>query len=136
MRRNFRQIVGRSYPAIAGCIFLVLGSATLVYPEILAYYSIALDQPPARVATRAMLGGGEIGIALLLLAGGRVGFSLRIRSLIAAVIFTCVGLSRVFAVGLEGLEALSVQPLREAAIEIILGGIGLWSANSSKGSDT
>lgn len=132
---RFQQISGRSYPVISGLIFLTLGMVTLVYPEILTYYSINLDQPSARVAIRAMLGGGELGIALLLLAGSRINLSPQQRSLIAAAIFVCVGLARLFAVGIEGIDVLTIQPLREATIEIILGGAGLWSAIGFKGDE-
>ena len=108
--------------------FLALGIVTLIQPEIMSYYAIGLDQPSARVAMRAMIGGGEIGIALILILGDRINLSPRQRSLIAAAIFICVGLSRVAAVFIEGAEVLAVQPLREALFEILLGGIGLWAA--------
>lgn len=128
MISNLHRILGRVYPSFAGCIFLALGIVTLIQPEIMSYYAIGLDQPSARVAMRAMIGGGEIGIGCVLVFGGRIKLSPRKRSLIAAAIFICVGLSRVAAVFMEGADLLAVQPLREALIEILLGGIGLWAA--------
>lgn len=125
---NFRNFVRCSYPVAAGCIFLALGAATLIHPEILVYYAINLDQPSARTAMRAMVGGGEIGIALILLLGGKINLSLSQRSLIAAAICICVGLSRLLGFYIEGINFPISQPLREATIEIVLGGMGLWAA--------
>lgn len=125
---HLHRISGRLYPSFAGCIFLALGIVTLIQPEIMSYYAIGLDQPSARVAMRAMIGGGEIGIGVVLILGGRINLSSRQLSLIAAAIFVCVGLSRVAAVFMEGADLLAFQPLREALIEILLGGIGLWAA--------
>lgn len=127
---KLHRMVSRSYPVIAGLIFLALGAVTLVYPEILGYYSIFIDNPAARTAARAMIGGGEIGIAIILLIGGRFGFSPQQRSFIAAVIFMSVGLIRLSASWSEGLDVLLGQPLREATIEIILGTIGFWVTKS------
>ncbi len=124
----FRKGASRFYPTIAGCIFLALGLATVIQPEILHYYAINFDQPSARTAVRAMIGGGEIGIALVLLLGGYVQISLSQRSLVAAVIFISVGVIRLFGACLEGVDLPAIQPLREAAIEIMLGSLGLWSA--------
>ena len=128
MISNLRRILGSVYPSFAGCIFLALGIATLIQPEIMSYYAIGLDHPSARVAMRAMIGGGDIGIGVVLILGGRINLSSRQLSLIAAAVFICVGLSRVAAVFMEGADLLAVQPLREALIEILLGGIGLWAA--------
>ncbi|KEO89750.1 hypothetical protein EH31_11375 [Erythrobacter longus] len=125
---HLHRNLGRVYPSFAGCIFLALGIVTLIQPEIMSYYAIGLDQPSARVAMRAMIGGGEIGIGVVLILGGRINLSSRQLSLTAAAIFICVGLSRVAAVFMEGADLLAVQPLREALIEILLGGIGLWAA--------
>lgn len=125
---HLHRNLGRVYPSFAGCIFLALGIASLIQPEIMSYYAIGLDQPSARVAMRAMIGGGEIGIGVVLILGGRINLSSRQLSLTAAAIFICVGLSRVAAVFMEGADLLAVQPLREALIEILLGGIGLWAA--------
>lgn len=132
MIKRSRSGIGSCYPIGAGCIFLSLGIATLIHPEILSYYSISLDEPSARTAIRAMVGGGEVGITIVLLFGGYIKLSLSQRCLIAAAIFLCVGLSRLFAVTIEGADALAIQPLREAAIELTLGGLGLWAARIAK----
>lgn len=131
MTVRFHSILSRIYPVIAGCIFLGLGAATLIHPEILGYYAINLDQPSARTAVRAMIGGGEIGIAFILLLGGYMTVSSRQRSLIAAVIFIFVGLSRLLGAYVEGIDHLTIQPFREAAIEITLGALGFWAARCS-----
>jgi hypothetical protein len=125
---RLRKVFAHTYPFLAGSIFLVLGIATLIQPDILSYYGIGLNQPSARVATRAMIGGGEIGLALVLLFGGRFGLNRQQRSLIAAVILICVGLSRIAAIFLEDATLLASQPAREAFIELLLGGAGLWAA--------
>ena len=128
MISRLRKVFADTYPFLAGFIFLVLGIATLIQPDILSHYGIGLSQPSARVATRAMIGGGEIGLALVLLFGGRFSLNRQQRSLISAVIFICVGLSRIAAVFLEDANLLGSQPVREAFIELLLGSMGLWAA--------
>jgi len=123
------------YPLMAGLIFLVLSFLTFVRPEILSYYSIGIDTAPARIAIRAMIGGGELGIASLLLFGARLGFSIRQRSLIAAIIFLCAGLARIIAGMGEGTDMLLEQPLREASIEVVLALVGFWAAIMSASQD-
>ncbi|MEP3049756.1 MAG: DUF4345 family protein [Erythrobacter sp.] len=125
---RFQSALGGWYPTFTGYVFLALGMASFIRPEILSYYAIDLDEPSARVAIRAMIGGGEVGIGVVLLFGGHINLSLSQRSLIAVAIFTCVGLSRLFAVTIEGTGLLTIQPVREAAIELTLGGVGLWAA--------
>lgn len=131
MRSKFRHSIANYYPNVAGGIFLALGMTTLLYPQIMGYYSIVFDEADASVATRAMIGGGEVGIAFVLLTGNRINLSVGQRSLIAATIFLCVGLSRLFGVWIEGPELSITQPIREATIEIALGVVGLWVGQRS-----
>lgn len=116
------------YPFLAGLVFLAFGLATLIRPEILSYYSIAIDTPSARIAIRAMIGGGELGIAFLLLQGERVGLSSNQRSLIAAVVFLSVGSARMISGAGEGIDLLIGQPIRESAVEVVFGVLGIWIA--------
>ncbi|MEM7701607.1 MAG: DUF4345 family protein [Pseudomonadota bacterium] len=115
------------YPILSGALFLGLGLLTMIRPEVLEYYSIGVDSASARTAIRAMIGGGEIGLGTVLLGGHRWGFSLSQRCILAAVVFICVGLTRLVSSGLEFGFYLAHQPLREAAIELILGCVGVLS---------
>ena len=128
MSRDIHRRVAASYPWLAGLIFLALGLATFVHPEILSYYRITIEGAEARIATRAIIGGGEIALATLLLIGGSFGLKLRQRSQIGAVVFATVGVARLSAGLIESPDALMGQPLRETAIEIALGLLGFWAA--------
>ncbi|MEL6540279.1 MAG: hypothetical protein AAFQ34_02645 [Pseudomonadota bacterium] len=120
--------VFRLYPHLAGLLFLGLGMLTLVRPEILGYYSIGLENNQARIAIRAMIGGGELALGLVIAAGQRIGISVKQRSLIAACVFLCVGLARLSAIWMEGGLGFAQQPHREAVIELTLGSLGVVAA--------
>lgn len=132
MRIKPRHSIANYYPRVAGGIFLALGAATLISPQIMGYYSIGLDEADARIATRAMIGGGEIGLGLVLLTGSRIDLSVRQRSLVAATIFLCVGISRLIGVWIEWAGLSIAQSIRKATIEIMLGAMGLLVAHRSK----
>ena len=123
------------YPLLSGAIFVALGLLTLVQPDVIEYYSIGIDSASARTAIRAMIGGGEVGLGILMLGGGRLGFSVSQRCTVAATIFACVGLARLLSAGFEGELHLASQPLREASIELFLGGLGVWVAANAKRND-
>jgi len=116
------------YPLLSGAIFVGLGLLTLVQPDVIEYYSIGIDSASARTAIRAMIGGGEVGLGILMLGGGRLGFSVSQRCTIAATIFACVGLARLLSAGFEGELYLASQPLREASIELFLCCLGVLAA--------
>lgn len=122
------RLVASTYPICAGLIFLLLSLLTFTHPEIFAHYSIGVDTPAARTAIPAMIGGGELAVAVLLLFGGRLDLTFRQRCVIAAVVFGCVGLARILSGMGEGFEFLIGQPLREASVELVLALLGLMSA--------
>lgn len=117
--------IAELYPLFAGVVFLGLGLTTLIRPEVLEYYSIGVGSAAARTAVRAMIGGGEVGIGIVLLGGLKLGFSVRQRCVLAAAIFICVGLARLLSAWFEGDLYLSSQSFREASIELILGCFGV-----------
>ena len=116
------------YPLLSGTIFIGLGLLTLFQPDVFEYYSIGVDSASARTAIRAMVGGGEVGIGLVILCGSHLGFSINQRCTLAASIFLCVGLARLLSAAFEGELQLTSQPLREASIELFLGSLGAWVA--------
>ena len=71
-----------------------------------------LVDPEARIAVRAIIGGGEVGLGLLLTVGTVVAFTNKALNSVAATVFLSVGLARVFAV----------------LIELLLGTIALFAA--------
>jgi hypothetical protein len=125
---NWQNLFVASYPLVAGAMLLGLGLLTLIRPEVLEYYSIGVGTASARTAIRAMIGGGEIGIGLVVLAGGRLGLLANQRCAIAATIFICVCLARLLGAGIEGELHLTSQPLREAFVELTLGCLGAIAA--------
>ncbi len=125
---SWRNPITALYPLLSGAIFFGLGVLTLIRPEVLKYYSIGVDNSPARTAVRAMIGGGEVGIGVVLLAGAWLGLYVSQRCTLAAMIFVCVGLARLLSVGFEGDLVLASQPLREASLELTLGCLGVYAA--------
>lgn len=129
------RLAASVYPICAGLIFLFLSLLTFAQPEIFAYYSIGVDTPAARIAIRAMIGGGELAVAVLLLFGASLNLTFKQRCVIGAVVFSCVGLARVLSGMGEGFEFLIGQPLREASVELVLALLGLMSATVFAGDD-
>ena len=120
------------FPIFAGLIFVALGVLTFVSPEVLGYYSIGVDNASARIAIRAMIGGGEVALGMVILAGQRIGLTIQQRSLIAALVFLSVAIARLSSVWIEHDAIVMIQPLREAAFEIGLAGLGVLSAKYSR----
>ena len=132
---SWQNRVAAFYALLSGAIFVALGLLTLIRPDVFQYYSIGINSASARTAIRAMIGGGEVGLGVLMLGGDRLGFSVSQRCTIAATIFACVGLARLLSAGFEGELHLASQPLREALIELFLGGLGVWVAANAKRND-
>lgn len=120
------------YPIFAGLIFLALGVLTFINPEVLGYYEIGVDNASARIAIRAMIGGGEVALGLVVLVGQQIGLTIQQRSLIAALVFLSVGAARFSAVWIDHDVNAIIQPLREAAFEIGLAGLGFLSVKCSR----
>jgi hypothetical protein len=103
--------------ATAGALLLIFGIWSFADPEIFSkLYSIDASAPSATIAMRAMVGGGEIGLGLFLLLGGKLKVSLHSRLLLAAFLFVCVFTARASAIALEWSE-VSSGTIRELAIE-------------------
>lgn len=105
---------------VVGIMLLGLGAVTLYYPEIMERYGLGIATAEARISTRAIIGGGEIGLGILMLAGGTVGFSMRQRLIIATVLFCSLVSVRLIAIVLEDDEQLAPIVYRELAVEIII----------------
>jgi len=103
-----------------GSILAAFGTVTLIWPSVIAYYGISIDSPEARIAVRAIIGGGEIAFGLILLFGSRLELSAHQRCALAAVIFSCIGSIRICFAAFEGLDILWGNPLREGVIELLL----------------
>jgi hypothetical protein len=115
-----------------GVLIFILGLWTFFNPELLNYYSISIDSPDARIAARAIIGGGEIGLGMTLMFGTLLGITHRALNIIAAVVFLSVGMGRLIAVLLEDGAFLGWQPYREGLIELFLGLVAVVAATRSK----
>lgn len=104
-----------------GVMFIALGVFTIATPSIFSHYGIRIDTPEARIAIRAIVGGGEVGIGLFLLLGGLVNIRHSALNGSAATILLSVGLTRLIAAWLETSQTVSIQPYREGLIEVSLG---------------
>lgn len=118
----------RHYHVLLGLLLIGLGIWTFINPEILRYYGVDLVDPEARIAVRAIIGGGEVGLGLLLTVGTFGAFTNKALNSMAATVFLSVGLARVFAILIEQGSAVGWQPWRESSIELLLGTIALFAA--------
>ena len=117
---------------IMGVLLLVFGAITAIEPSVMSVYGIAIDEPSARTAIRAIIGGGEIALGLALVFGRRAGSSDRALNAFAALVFGCVGAVRLSSAAVEGILTLSGQPFREGMIELGLAVLCLVAARSSR----
>lgn len=118
------QLIRRAH-VLLGLLLIALGAATFLFPELLGHYSIATDQSDNRIALRAIIGGGEIGIGGYLAFANLVGIQEKSLNLSAAMIFVSVGIARLVATALEETTEIPWQPIREASIELLLGSLAL-----------
>lgn len=118
----------RHFHVLLGLLLIGLGIWTFINPEILTYYGVVLVDPEARIAIRAIIGGGEVGLGLLLTVGTSGAFTNKALNSVAATVFLSVGLARVFAILIEQGSAVGWQPWRESSIELLLGTIALFAA--------
>ncbi len=118
------QLIRRAH-LLLGLLLIAFGAATFVFPELLSHYSIAADQSDNRIALRAIIGGGEIGIGVYLAFANFFGAQQKSLNLAAAILFLSVGLARFVATTLEPSSEFLWQPVREASIEVVLGFLAL-----------
>ena len=110
----------------SGALLLVFGIWTFSDPAVLHHYGIDTSDPNARIALRAIMGGGELGLGVTLLVGKFLKLDQRTLNFMAATVFLSVGVSRLLADSLERSAAIGIQPLREGAIEMVLGAFALF----------
>jgi len=104
---------------IVGLLLLAMGIWTLIDPTIFTkLYAIILPEQQSRVALRAIIGGGEIGLGLFLCFGGWLGASQVILTRFAALLFGSVVLARSVAFLLE--ENIAPWMWRELLIETLI----------------
>ena len=108
-----------------GAILVVFGMWTFTDPAVLHHYGIDTSQPNARIALRAIIGGGELGLGVTLLAGKFLKLDQRTLNFVAATVFLSVGISRLLAASLERSAAIGIQPWREGPIEMVLGAMAV-----------
>ena len=109
-----------------GALLLVFGIWTFSDPAVLHHYGIDTSDPNARIALRAIMGGGELGLGVTLLVGKFLKLDQRTLNFMAATVFLSVGVSRLLAASLERSAAIGIQPSREGAIEMVLGAFALF----------
>lgn len=109
-----------------GAILIVFGIWTFSDPAVLHHYGIDTSEPNARIALRAIIGGGELGLGVTLVAGKFLKLDRRTLNFIAATVFLSAGISRLLAASLERSSAIGIQPLREGVIELVLGAFAFF----------
>lgn len=118
------------YAYFLASIFLLFGGVTLISPDVMGYYKIALEEPEARIAIRSIIGGGELALGILGYLGGRIRLSVSQRNTVFGTILLLVGVIRLASGVAEGIDHLSLSVLRESIIEMLLGVIALTFANT------
>ena len=101
--------------------------------RLLQHYGIDTSGPNQRIALRAIIGGGEIGIGLALATGRYFKLEQSSLNFVAASVFLSVGLCRFTAALFELSYSFEFQPWREGAIEIMFGLfalLGFFRSNS------
>ena len=109
-----------------GAILIVFGIWTFSDPAILHHYGIDTSEPNARIALRAIIGGGELGLGVTLVAGKFLKLDRRTLNFMAATVFLSVGTFRLLAASLERSAAIGIQPWREGVIEMVLGAFAVF----------
>ncbi|WOR14396.1 hypothetical protein RYZ27_11500 [Hyphomonas sp. FCG-A18] len=108
-----------------GAILVVFGIWTFTDPAVLHHYRVDTSQPNARIALRAIIGGGELGLGFTLAAGKFLKLDRRTLNFIAAIVFLSVGLCRLLAAFLEPYSLVGIQPWREGVVELLLSAAAL-----------
>ncbi len=109
-----------------GAILIVFGVWTFSDPDVLHHYGIDTSEPNARIAIRAIIGGGELGLGVTLVAGKFLKLDPTTLNLMAATLFLSVGMCRFSAALLEQSSSVGIQHWREGAIELALGVVALF----------
>lgn len=120
MTEQKANIVQKVAIYVVGCMLAALGTATLFHPEFMVRYGLEVATPEARIATRALIGGGELGFSLILLFGGSLQFNIRQRLVLATLLFFAIFTARALAVLLEYKNALAPIVYRELFAEFII----------------
>ena len=120
---------------LMGALLLGFGLLTAFVPSVMHVYGLGLDEPSARVAIQAIIGGGETALGLALIFGSTVGASSYALNAMAALIFGSVGIVRLVSAYSEGILFIGSQPLREGAIELGLALLCLVAVRASKRTD-
>lgn len=118
--------LARHVHILLGAILVGFGIWTFSDPAVLHHYGIDTSEPNARIALRAIIGGGELGLGATLVAGKFSKLDRRTLNFIAATVFLSVGISRLLAASLERSSAIGIQPLREGVIELVLGAFAFF----------
>ena len=118
--------LARHVHILLGAILVGFGIWTFSDPAVLHHYGIDTSEPNVRIALRAIIGGGELGLGVTLVAGKFLKLDRRTLNFVAATVFLSVGVSRLLAASLERSAAIGIQPLREGVIELVLGASALF----------
>ena len=116
---------------LLGLVLIAIGIFTILFPNVMEYYGIAVNRPEPRIAIRGIIGGGELGLGLGLVFGKYIGMEQRTLNGVSAFVFLSVGLVRLGAIYPETGDLLNWQPWREGLFEVFLGAIAAASFHLS-----
>lgn len=115
----------RNTHILFGLILIAIGVSTIFFPTVMEYYGIAIDRPESRIAIRAIIGGGELGLGLALVLGKYIGMEQRTLNGVSAFVFLSVGLVRLGAIYPERFHLSNWQPWREGLLEVFFGALAI-----------
>ncbi|MGB0906086.1 MAG: hypothetical protein ACPGVT_01235 [Maricaulaceae bacterium] len=105
-----------------GLLLIGLGLTTLVHPQIMERYGLNADSLHAIMSIRALIGGAEIGLGLLMMAGGKLGISIRSRLWTGLFLFSGIVAARLISLFLAD-AAIPELIYREFIAEVIIVGV-------------
>ena len=107
---------------VVGVVLLALGIATFIHPQIMGRYGLNANTTHSIMTIRALIGGAEIGMGLLMLLGSKVGVSFRARLWFGMFLFCGIVAARLISI-LTANTAIPEMIVRELIAELVIIGI-------------
>ena len=102
-----------------GLLLLGLGLATLIHPQTMQRYGLIADTLHAVMSIRALIGGAEIGLGILMLIGGKLSITLKSRLWVALFLFSGIAMIRLISILLAD-AAVPEIIYRELVAEVLV----------------
>ena len=119
MVNNNISLTARNITWMIGLLLLGLGLATLIHPQTMQRYGLIADTLHAVMSIRALIGGAEIGLGILMLIGGKLSITLKSRLWVALFLFSGIAMIRLISILLAD-AAVPEIIYRELVAEVLV----------------